>query len=43
MKTQILQLVKINNSDIYDNNIKIEEDMNYDIEMEKAILYQEDW
>ena len=28
--------------DIDDNNIKIEEDMNYDIEMEKVILYQED-
>ena len=29
--------------DIDDNNIKIEEDMNYDIEMEKVILYQDDW
>jgi len=29
--------------DIDDNNIKIEEDMNYNIEMEKVILYQEDW
>ena len=29
--------------DTDDSNIKVEEDMNYDIEMEKVILYQEDW
>ena len=48
MKTQIIQLVKIQSSYIFDyiiddTKIKIKEDMNYDIEMEKVILYQEDW
>ena len=48
MKTQIIQLVKIQSSYIFDyiiddTNIKIKEDMNYDIEMEKVILDLKGW